>query len=150
AYYWVWQPFEWKLRKVVRLLSAGQSLHQSLRAAPGVAPREVLLAAAVGESTGRLAPSLRNAPRWRLTPVWLDAMPRFLYPIGVMIALGIILSFLTVFIVPKLERIFADFHVSLPAETRLLLGAMRSLSSVVLGLISIVGFVVLLLASPTL
>jgi type II secretory pathway component PulF len=119
GYYFWWRRhnFESKVIRLATMLETGYSLQDSLRAARGVAPREVLLAAAVGESTGQLAAALRLAPRWRLTPVWMESAPRLLYPILLMLSVYGVFGFMLANIVPKYEKIFHDFHIKLPMLT---------------------------------
>src|SRR5262249_27425572 len=71
----------------------------------------------VGESTGRLALSLRRSIGERLSAVWLEVLPRMLYPLGVLFFLSGIAGFWLSFILPKIRRIFHDFGVELPALT---------------------------------
>jgi general secretion pathway protein F len=127
GYYFWWRRhnFDHKVYRLATMLESGHSLHDGLRAARGVAPPELLLAAAVGESTGQLAPCLRQAPRWRLAPVWLDAGPRLFYPLLLLVGVYGIFSFLLVFIVPKFEKIFADLKLKLPPLTDVVIGVGR-------------------------
>lgn len=124
GYYWLWHrrhSFDRRLARVARRLEQGAALHAALRSEPGVASPETELAAAVGESTGRLAQSLRGAVRGRLAPVWLEVLPRLAYPLLLLLVLASIVSFCAVFIIPKYQKIFADFRIELPGVTRGLL-----------------------------
>lgn len=128
GYYWVWHrrhSFDHKLARVASRLEAGVSLHAALRSEPGIAAPETVLAAAVGESTGRLAQSLRGAARGRLTPVWLEVLPRLAYPLLLLLILASVVSFCATFIIPKYQKIFADFGIRLPAATRWLVAALQ-------------------------
>lgn len=121
GYYWIWHRrhrYEAKVHHVAGLLEQGVPLHGALRATPGVASGETLLAAAVGESTGRLAASLRGVPRSRLAPVWIEAVPRFLYPFALLLIIFGVLSFLMLYIAPKFARIHRDIGVDLPDLTK--------------------------------
>jgi type II secretory pathway component PulF len=120
-FYWRRHNFERKVEHLAGLLETGFPLHEALRAAHGVASREVTLAAAVGEATGQLAPALRLAPRWRLAPVWLETGPRLLYPLFVLFGIYVVFTFVFVFILPKYAAIFADFKIKLPFITDLLI-----------------------------
>lgn len=121
GYYWIWHRrhrYDAKVYHVAGLLEQGVPLHSALRATPGVASGETLLAAAVGESTGRLADSLRGVPRSRMAPVWIEAVPRFLYPFVLLLMIFGLLSFLMLFIAPKFARIHREIGVDLPDLTR--------------------------------
>jgi protein transport protein HofC len=120
GYYWIWHRrhgFDRRLERLALLLESGMPLPQALRATPGVASRETVLAATVGEVSGRLATCLRAAPRWQVATVWLEAIPRLFYPVIVLATVTVVLSFQMSFIAPKYEKIFADFHVRLPEST---------------------------------
>jgi general secretion pathway protein F len=123
-YYFSWHrehSFDRKIGEVVMLLRQGAPLYIALEKAPGVASRETILAAAVGESTGRLPECLESVPRWRLATVWLDALPRWIYPLFLLTGMAAISAFLMVFITPKFEKIFEDFHMRLPWLTEQLI-----------------------------
>jgi type IV pilus assembly protein PilC len=144
--------FDYKVQRVAALLDSGLSLHQALAAVPGVASWETILAAAVGETTGKLAPCLRSVPKWRLATVWLDLVPRFFYPLLVLMTILALVSFHMVFIFPKFEKIFADFKMRLPGSTEFLLGFSRfaiKFSLVPLGLLLAIGVVALLFSSAS-
>lgn len=120
GYYWVWYQrfnFNRKVARVAALLEAGYPLPDALEATPGVAPRQTMLAAAVGESVGRLDLCLRGSAVPRTTPVWLEVLPRVVYPLLVLFFINGVLSFWTIFLAPKMYTIFRDFNMQLPAVT---------------------------------
>jgi type IV pilus assembly protein PilC len=118
--------FDHRLERLALLLDSGKPLSAALRETAGVASRETVLATAVGESTGRLALCLRAAPRWRLATVWLEMLPRLLYPLVLLFFINAILIFLSLFIAPKFEKIFADLKQSFPEPTRQVFSLSRS------------------------
>jgi type II secretory pathway component PulF len=123
---WLWlqrYSFDYRAEELADLLGAGVPLPEALRAVRGVAPREVTVAAAVGESTGRLATCLRRADRERLAGAWLEIVPRLLYPLVLLLVISGITTFLMTAIMPKLERIFSDFGEELPEVTQWLVTA---------------------------
>lgn len=129
--YWGWygrSNFDAQTGRIALQLEEGVPLHRALQAAPGVASAETILAAAVGEATGQLGHCLRSAPRWRLTTVWLDLWPRFVYPLFMLAGILGLVSFHMVFIMPKFQRIFFDFKLRLPTLTSWLIEAARLLS----------------------
>jgi type II secretory pathway component PulF len=120
GYYWFWhrrRSYDHKVAHVAEQLEQGVSLHQALLATPGVASREMLLATAIGESTGRLALCLRSAAPGRIATVWLQIVPRFLYPIMLLSFISAITAFLMMSVLPRFERIFDDFGQDLPEAT---------------------------------
>jgi type II secretory pathway component PulF len=118
GYYWFWHrrhSYDQKVAAVAHRLEQGDSLPDALRATPGVASRETILAAAVGQSTGQLARCLRSSARTRQTTVWPEILPRVVYPLFLLLFLSGITGFWMTWIVPRLLRIFEDFDIELPA-----------------------------------
>lgn len=128
GYYWFWHRrhrFDEKVKVVTYCLESGYSLRSALSAAPGVVSNETLLAVAVGESTGKLNVSLGKATSWRAATLWLEAAPRLVYPLFLLLTIAGLLGFLMMFIIPKYEKIFIDFRVRLPHVTVLLINFAR-------------------------
>jgi type IV pilus assembly protein PilC len=120
GYYWIWHRrhhFDRKVKRVADLLEQGSSLSQALAAVPGVASKQTVVAVAVGESTGTLPMCLRHVHQVSLEPVWLEALPRIIYPLSIFLFTAAILLFWMAFIAPKLRRIFTDFKIPLPSMT---------------------------------
>jgi type II secretory pathway component PulF len=141
--YPVWtqrRTFDDRVAHLSSLLAAGAPLPDALRIARGVTPREVTVAAEVGDVTGRLAVCLRRADRDRLAGAWLEVMPRVLYPLLLLFFIGGVLAFLTINIVPKYKRIFADFGMPFPKMSDYLFRGVNyigeSISLIVLGLLA--------------
>jgi type II secretory pathway component PulF len=144
--------FERKVEQLALLLESGESLAAALRATPGLVPRETVLAAAVGEPSGQLALCLRHVPRWRLATAWLEALPRFIYPLLLLLFISGCLLFITFFITPRFEKIFHDFHLSLPEATQNVMWFARSFpgsGGMWMLLLLIASLIALLVASPT-
>lgn len=121
GYYWVWHrrhSFDQKVARVAYFLEMGDSLAGALRASPGVVTRDMTLAVRVGERTGRLATSLRSSLPQRLGPVWVEVLPRLIYPILLIFFLSTVTGFWTTFILPRLMRIFGEFGQELPGVTQ--------------------------------
>lgn len=78
----------------------------------------------VGESTGRLAEAFQSLYK----QVDFDRSMKqkirtaLRYPMFVVIALGIAMAILTIFVIPRFAKTYASFQVELPFVTRLLLG----------------------------
>ncbi len=117
GYYWLWHRrhnYDQKLARVAQRLEHGCSLQEALESEPGVASPTTRLAVAVGESTGHLALSLRRSSEGPLATVWLETVPRLLYPIGLLIVLFGVGSFWVIYLLPRMMRIFRDFGMQLP------------------------------------
>jgi type II secretory pathway component PulF len=127
GYYWIHlqRRFDARVASVLQLLQAGAPLDRALALTPGVVSREIALAVTVGEFTGQLAQALHHLPRRRSAPAWLEALPRLLYPVFLLfVMLGNVLL-VTIFIIPKYEKIFADFKLKLPESTVTFIDASR-------------------------
>src|SRR5947209_7621776 len=95
------RTFDDRVAYLSQLLAAGAPLPQALRMVRGIAPREVAVAAEVGDTTGRLAACLRRVDRERLAGAWLEIAPRIIYPLLLFLFITYIVAFLGVFVVPK-------------------------------------------------
>jgi type II secretory pathway component PulF len=124
--YLVWtqrRTFDDRVARLSSVLATGAPLPVALRAVPGAAPREVRVAAAVGDATGRLAECLRRADRDRLTAVWIETLPRVLYPLLLLAFLGVVVVFLSSTIGSRFTAAVGGLRdadgapVPLPAET---------------------------------
>lgn len=115
--FWMWhrrRRFDRKIANLAVDLESGMRLSQALWRTPGAASRETMLAVAVGESTGNLALPLRHVSETRLGPSIVEILPRLFYPLAVIVFQCLIVCFLTLFIVPKFEKIAFDLKVPLP------------------------------------
>jgi type II secretory pathway component PulF len=120
GYYWFWHrrhSFDRKVLRLAKKLEQGKPLSEALRAVRGVVSRDVLLAVAVGEYTGRFAPCLRAAAGARMGTVSLETLPRFLYPLVLLFFLFGMFGFWMIYLLPRMQRIFHDFHEPLPTIT---------------------------------
>jgi type II secretory pathway component PulF len=126
GYYWIWHrrhSFDRKVARVAHQLEFGVPLDQALRSVPGVASPETRMAVVIGQSTGRLAECLRAAEGSGLVPVWLEAFPRFAYPVGLLFFITVVTCFLADQILPRYERIFVEMKVQLPDVTKKFISA---------------------------
>lgn len=156
GYYWIWHQkhsFDRKVAQVAYHLEMGYSLSDALRAAPGVVSREVVFATEIGEHTGQLASCLRSSLPQSLVPLWLEILPRLLYPLFLWFALSGIVLFWMNFLLPKMEKIFQEFDMDFPEATQRLFvfgeyvrEAPEIRGLVILGLL---GFAALLFVSST-
>jgi type II secretory pathway component PulF len=117
GYYWIWHRrshFDRKVEQLARLLEQGTPLFQALQWTPGLASRETVLAAAIGESTGQLPTCLRKAVGHQTAGLWIEFFPQLVYPVFVLLMMASISGFILYYIVPKFKKIFMDFGVDLP------------------------------------
>jgi type IV pilus assembly protein PilC len=127
GYYWIWHrrhSYEHKVARVAQYVEDGCSLHDALRAVRGVASRDMLLATAIGEPTGRLAfclETIRSSARNQLAGLWMEVLPRIVYPLVVLMVVCGVLTFWVTMIAPKFQRIFYDHGVPLPTATNWLI-----------------------------
>ncbi len=123
GYYWIWHrkhAFDRRVEQLAKLLAMGVPLFQALRDVPAVASRETVMAAVIGQKTGQMVVCLRHASRRRFATLWIELVPRLLYPLVVFGFVSFALVFLTIFILPKFQKIFKDFNLVLPRATRAL------------------------------
>jgi general secretion pathway protein F len=121
GYYWFRHrrhSYDSKVAQVAYRVDRGFPLSDALQDVPGILPRDAILAVAVGESTGRLSDCLRKATATRLAPVWLEVLPRVLYPLLTLIVITVVLSFWSIFVLPRIQRIFWEFNLKLPEGTQ--------------------------------
>jgi len=158
GYYWIAYRrtnYDRKVEQVAGLLEEGDSLSDALQQTPGVASRETRLAVALGEDTGQLArslQSLRNSTRGQLASLWVELVPRFVYPLFLLLVISGVLNFWTLYLVPKYQRIFREMSVSLPHETEWVMALGRFTLHwswvLVLAVPILAGLLILLLLSP--
>src|SRR5262249_59364646 len=111
--------------RLAQMLEQGIPLDQALGACRGAASRDMLLAAAIGQSSGQLGRCLRALGQRSLAARWTDLLAPLVYPVPMLIStlflIPGVLIFLMIFVMPKFQRIFHDFHTDLPFHTQQLL-----------------------------
>ncbi len=132
------------LRRLRLELEAGQSVHNALAYAVPGTPLRILGLVGSGERSGGLPRTLSRLTREAATR-FEGAPGRDLYlrwyPLTLALVVGAVVSAISVFVMPKFEEIFIDFHLELPRSTRLLMDAWQFIAiplGVVLGLIMLV------------
>ncbi len=126
GYYWmwyIWNNFDQKVKRLSFLLDEGMALAKALQLTPGVARRETILAAAVGEVTGQTALCLKQAARRLPNTAWIELVPRLLYPMGLLLYMSGALGFWLTYILPRMQRVYQDFHMKLPWLTEEVAGS---------------------------
>ena len=118
--------WRWKVRGLAELLAAGASIPDAIEALPGVLPRDTVAMIRVGATTGNLSGALREGARLarlRSERTGMRFQGTLLYLCLLFSVLGLIGSFILIWIIPKFKSIFAGFDVKLPNLTQVLIGA---------------------------
>lgn len=112
------------LRDVLANIESGQDLGTSLSRHPDIFSTLFVSMVRVGENTGRLDESFLQISlymeREKETRERIKAALR--YPIFVIVAIGIALAVINIFVIPVFAQLFAKANVPLPWQTRLLIG----------------------------
>ena len=112
------------LRDVLANIESGQDLGTSLARHPDTFSTLFVSMVRVGENTGRLDESFLQISlymeREKETRERIKAALR--YPSFVIVAIGIALSIINIFVIPVFAQLFEKAHVTLPWQTRLLIG----------------------------
>jgi type II secretory pathway component PulF len=139
------------MRRLRVELECGRSVHESLGIAlPGLAPRTLGLVGAA-ERSGRLPQALARLSRESITR-FSGSRPQnefYLrwYPPTLVLVSAMVLGGMGLFVMPKLQEIFSDFKLELPALTTRMFGVLESAS---LPLLALVGLLTLLISGRTL
>ncbi|MGQ9574731.1 MAG: type II secretion system F family protein [Thermoguttaceae bacterium] len=101
-------------------LEAGAALPEALAGLRSLVPRHALVTLRVGQRTGRLVQALRDAARMQTgtEALWTQLSAKLFYFGMLGQFVGLFLLFMAMRITPAFEEIFRDFHVQLPAVTR--------------------------------
>jgi type II secretory pathway component PulF len=154
GYYWIWHRmhhFDSKIEDVAYHIEQGCSLSEALERTPGVVARETGVAISIGEATGQLAQCLRREPARGLGTIVLEILPRFLYPLLLLTCLSGFNFLWFTLVAARMQRIFADFSLKLPAQTLFVFEMQRWLPMFLGGfLLVVIGLCCLLYFVPTL
>lgn len=130
-------------------LESGASLSDAARRYPTAFPHTVLYLMRIGEETGNLEATLRDASDHlrRLDRILSDTKQALLYPAFVFVTMGSAMVFWFYYVVPKIVGLFADMNVPMPAITLALLAMSEFLQQWALHLlagtvVAVVAFVV--------
>jgi type II secretory pathway component PulF len=110
-------------RSLADLLESGLSLPEAIDSVPKVVPRETLVLIHVGDATGRLDAGLEAGIGLRdaQMPVLQTVGSRIGYLCWLLIILESIVAYCMVYLLPRLQRIFADYRIPPPEPTRWIL-----------------------------
>jgi len=130
-----WGEYRRRVLAAAHYLKDGSSLPEVFAREPGLLPRDAMVLTRLGHECGTLPSALREAAalRARLRGPWIGLAIRLSYILWVLIALQIVAAFISYFIMPKFEAIFADFGVPLRrsrlSRSRFLISSSSSASS---------------------
>jgi type IV pilus assembly protein PilC len=121
-------PWSNRIRHLQSLLEQGQQLSEALTSVTGLLPEQSMIAIRIGEETGSLRQVLTDEAHRLMRSSESQNPVRVTLPAIIMWALGVgtvvtfLLSFMMIFIVPKMKKIFDDFGTDLPNVTESLIG----------------------------
>ncbi len=118
------------LRGVNGDLQEGKTLSQALARHPGAFGPVYLGLVRVGEAGGLLDETLAQLARlfeWEIE-VRNRMREALQYPLIVLLTLGIAIVVTAIFVLPRFAEMFRSFHITLPLQTRLLIGLSQLLS----------------------
>jgi MSHA biogenesis protein MshG len=135
------------LTGVLELLQAGRDLASSLAKFPNIFSKFYVSVVRVGESTGNLPTAFMRMYEYLGMEKRINDKMRSAtrYPATVVVAMGVAITVITMFVLPKFEPIFKALGDDLPFATRVLLGVSGFVSSywyIVIGtaMIAAIGF----------
>src|SRR6266545_43107 len=141
------------LADVEEQIRGGSALSQAFASQGGIFPRIYTASILAGERSGALDEVLLRYVSYMRRNVALRRKIRgaLAYPLFLLFASGCMVTFLTVYVVPRMSDLFAGFGNELPTVTQIVVGLSRWLSSNVFwfGPLVIGGAVLLLLWSRT-
>lgn len=124
-----------KLRHVIRKINTdireGQSLSQAIAQYPKIFSNLFVSMVQVGETTGKLDQSLARLAELGTREQQLRARVKaaFAYPVILVVAGVLVVTFLLIKIIPQFSQIFLSANVALPLPTRILLAISGFLQS---------------------
>jgi type II secretory pathway component PulF len=116
-----------RARRLAALLAAGETLPAALDRVPHLLPTHTLPTIRAGYSAGNLAAALRRAATVPSAhdPVYLSLGGKVAYLILLPIFAMGLMTFIMLKILPAYDKIFEDFHTTLPLMTQRMIAAAR-------------------------
>lgn len=113
-----------RARQLAEYLEAGVPLALSLQRTRHRLPPAALLAADLGQQTGRLAPALRQVVTQldEFDPTLRNLLEKVFYLAVLLLIYLTVLTFLMLKIVPMFQKIMIDFGMELPAVSQVVIG----------------------------
>ncbi len=104
-------------------VSAGAAFHRSLEDFSGVFPDFYISMVQAGEKSASLERVLRRLAQYLEAQEALKARVKnaFIYPLFMLIVSSVVLSFIFIFVIPKITKIFRDTNAPLPLITKALI-----------------------------
>ncbi len=136
-----WGLARHRTQKLAALLRAGWTLPDTLARVPGLVPRRALVLIRMGQESGLLAASLREAMTERETfsGLWTQMTVRLLYLCAYLLVAVAAVTFMMIKIAPALLKIFADFGMELPRLTQVMIGTTGDVSMVLPSVVVLAG-----------
>jgi MSHA biogenesis protein MshG len=111
------------LKESLSFLESGRDLASSLARHPAIFPTLFISMVRIGEETGRLDEAFLRITQYleleKETRQRIKAAIR--YPIFVLVAIGIAIAIINIFVIPTFAQLFEKANVALPWQTRLLM-----------------------------
>ena len=135
------------LEEVLESLEGGRDLASSFARHPEIFPKLYVSIVSVGEATGTLDKSFQRLTEYLAQEKDMHDRVKSAvrYPIIVMITIVLAMVFMSTFVIPKFEPVFAQLKGEMPLPTRMLLGAstaVRDYWHIALGSLGLLVFVV--------
>ncbi len=127
-----WGLARQRTQKLAALLRAGWTLPDALARVGGLVPRRALVLIRMGQESGLLAASLREAltERETFSGFRMQMAARLWYLCLYLLVATMVVVFMMIKIVPALYKIFTDFGKELPPLTQLVVGTARDFALV--------------------
>jgi len=112
-----------RVSRLAEMLESGVPLPYALDMTRNPLPTDALLAARLGQATGRLGPALRMSIRHSemFDRTMREAFGQICYLVGVVLAGTIVVNFVMLKIVPVYAKMFSEFGLELPEVTQWLI-----------------------------
>ena len=117
------------IRDIARNLESGHSLTQAFNQHNDVFPRLFISTIHVGENAGRLDLAFSQVAAYleheQETQARIKSAMR--YPVMVLVAIGVAMIIINLFVIPSFARVFESFHAELPWSTRILVASSNAM-----------------------
>ncbi len=110
-------------QSIIERIKTGASFSEAAQAFPHIFPESVIFLIRMGEDTGRLEETLKDAAEHLLNmqKIVSDTKQALLYPCFVLVAIGGGMLFWFAYVVPKILGLFKELDVALPPITQMLI-----------------------------
>ncbi|MEK7548619.1 MAG: type II secretion system F family protein [Patescibacteria group bacterium] len=121
--------FRQVISEIVTGIQGGHALSQMLDRYPKLFPQMYVAVVRAGEQTGQLSEVLTNLAEQQEKEAELISKVKgaMIYPAVILVALFGVIILVVFMVIPSLEAVFADTGITLPLQTRFLLGLSKAL-----------------------